>query len=164
MTQGGNSQIGEINVRRAVPDDLETIVRFNAAMALESEVKALDLEQLRKGVAAVFQRHGLGFYCVAEVAGRVVGQLMITTEWSDWRNSSYWWIQSVYVDAGHRRMGVYRTLHSFIVAEAKERGGVQGLKLYVDRANNGAQSVYTSLGMSHSNYDLWEIDFESSKA
>ena len=160
MTLGGNN---EIHVRRAVPQDLETIVRFNAAMALETEGKALDLEQLRKGVAAVFQCHGLGFYCVAEVGGQVVGQLMITTEWSDWRNSNYWWIQSVYVDADHRRRGVYRTLHSFVAGEARERDGVRGLKLYVDRDNKGAQRVYASLGMSHSNYDLWEIDFESSK-
>jgi GNAT superfamily N-acetyltransferase len=159
MTQGGSS---EIRVRRAVPEDLETIVRFNAAMALETEGKALDMDQLRSGVAAMFQRHGLGFYCVAEVDGQVVGQLMITTEWSDWRNSTYWWIQSVYVDAEHRRNGVYRTLHSFVTAEAKEKRGVQGLKLYVDRDNKRAQSVYASLAMTHSNYDLWEIDFESS--
>ena len=157
MTLGENS---EVNVRRAVPEDLETIVRFNAAMAVETEGKVLGLEQLRQGVAAVFQRRGLGFYCVAEVGGQVVGQLMITTEWSDWRNSSYWWIQSVYVDADHRRSGVYRTLHSFVVAEAQEKGGVRGLKLYVDRDNTRAQSVYASLGMSHSNYDLWEIDFD----
>ncbi len=162
MALGGNSQIGEINVRRAVPEDLETIVRFNAAMALETEGKVLDLEQLRQGVAAVFQGRGLGFYCVAEVDGQVVGQLMITTEWSDWRNSNYWWIQSVYVEADHRRRGVYRTLHSFVAAEAREKGGVQGLKLYVDRDNKRAQSVYASLNMRHSNYDLWEIDFEAS--
>ncbi len=167
MTLGGNDEIGEIGeitVRRAVPEDLESIVRFNAAMALETEGKVLDAQKLREGVAAVFQRHGLGFYCVAEVAGRVVGQLMITTEWSDWRNRYYWWIQSVYVDAVHRRLGVYRTLHSFVVAEAKEKGGVQGLKLYVDRDNKRAQSVYASLRMNHSNYDLWEIDFEAFQA
>ena len=160
MALDGNSRIG---VRRAVPGDSETIVRFNAAMALETEGKVLDLEQLKNGVAAVFQRHDLGFYCVAEADGRVVGQLMITTEWSDWRNSNYWWIQSVYVDADHRRSGVYRTLHSFVVAEAQEKGGVRGLKLYVDRDNKRAQNVYASLGMSHSNYDLWEIDFDPSK-
>ena len=163
MALGGNSANGEISVRRAVPGDSETIVRFNAAMALETEGKVLDLEQLHKGVDAVFQCHDLGFYCVAEVDGRVVGQLMITTEWSDWRNSKYWWIQSVYVDADHRRSGVYRTLHSFVVAEAQEKGGVRGLKLYVDGDNKRAQSVYASLGMSHSNYDLWEIDFDPSK-
>ena len=160
MALDGNSRIG---VRRAVPGDSETIVRFNAAMALETEGKVLDLEQLKNGVAAVFQRHDLGFYCVAEVDSLVVGQLMITTEWSDWRNSKYWWIQSVYVDANHRRSGVYRTLHSFVVAEAQEKGGVRGLKLYVDRDNKRAQNVYASLGMSHSNYDLWEIDFDPSK-
>ena len=162
MSLGGKKDIGEVRVRRAVPEDLESIVRFNAAMALETEGKVLDAEKLQEGVAAVFQCQGLGFYCVAEVAGQAVGQLMITTEWSDWRNSYYWWIQSVYVDADHRRRGVYRTLHSFVAAEAREKGDVQGLKLYVDRDNKRAQSVYTSLKMSHSNYDLWEIDFEAS--
>ena len=156
MTRGGNSGI---NVRRGVSEDLETIVRFNAAMALETEGKVLDAELLREGVAAVFQRHGLGFYYVAEFEGRVVGQLMITTEWSDWRNSHYWWIQSVYVEPEHRRLGVYRTLHNFVAAEAQAKGGVQGLKLYVDRDNKRAQNVYSSLKMNHSNYDLWEIDF-----
>lgn len=158
MTLGGNNNV---KVRRASPEDLESIVRFNAAMALETEGKVLDVETLREGVAAVFQRRGLGFYYVAEVDGRVVGQLMITTEWSDWRNSYYWWIQSVYVEADHRRLGVYRTLHNFVAAEAQEEGGVQGLKLYVDRDNKRAQSVYSSLNMRHSNYDLWEIDFEA---
>ena len=156
MTRGGKS---EINVRRGVSEDLETIVRFNAAMALETEEKVLDAGLLREGVAAVFQRHGSELYYVAEVDGRVVGQLMITTEWSDWRNSHYWWIQSVYVEPEHRRLGVYRTLHNFVAAEAQAKGGVQGLKLYVDRDNKRAQKVYSSLKMNHSNYDLWEIDF-----
>ena len=152
----------KIIVRQAVLEDLDSIVRFNAAMALETEGKVLDQGKLREGVAAVFQRHGLGDYYVAEFAGRVVGQLLITTEWSDWRNSYYWWIQSVYVDADHRRSGVYGALHNFVAEEAEGKG-VQGLKLYVDRNNKRAQSVYASLNMSHSNYDLWEIDFESSQ-
>lgn len=161
MTQGGNSEIGAIKVRRAVPEDSDTIVRFNSAMALETESKTLVEEQLREGVAAMFNRQGLGFYCVAEVAGRMVGQLMITTEWSDWRNSHYWWIQSVYVEPEYRRTGVYRTLHNFVATEAQDQGDVQGLKLYVDRDNKRAQRVYSSLKMNHSNYDLWEIDFRA---
>ena len=152
----------KIIVRQAVLEDLDSIVRFNAAMALETEGKVLDQGKLREGVAAVFQRHGLGDYYVAEFAGRVVGQLMITTEWSDWRNSYYWWIQSVYVDADYRRSGVYRALHTFVADEAEGKG-VQGLKLYVDRNNKRAQSVYADLKMNHSNYDLWEIDFESAQ-
>ena len=159
MATGENSRI---NVRRAVPEDLDSIVRFNAAMALETEGKVLDQGKLREGVAAVFQRHGIGDYYVAEFAGRVVGQLMITTEWSDWRNSYYWWIQSVYVDGDHRRLGVYGALHTFVADEAEGKG-VQGLKLYVNRDNKLAQSVYAYLQMSHSNYDLWEIEFESSQ-
>ena len=164
MAPSGQGEIDEINVRMAEPQDLESIVRFNAAMALETEGKVLDAEKLREGVAAVFQCPTLGFYCVAEVDGRVVGQLMITTAWSDWRNRNYWWIQSVYVEAEYRRRGVYRTLHRFVAAEARENGGVQGLKLYVDRDNKRRQSVYDSFSMRHSNYDLWEIDFEPSEA
>ena len=156
----GTGENDRINVRRAVPEDLYSIGRFNTAMALETEGKVLDQGKLREGVGAVFQRHGLGDYYVAEIAGQVVGQLMITTEWSDWRNSYYWWIQSVYVDSDHRRSGVYGALHAFVSDEAEGRG-VQGLKLYVNRDNKRAQSVYDSLKMSHSNYDLWEIDFES---
>ena len=160
MATGGEK--GKINVRRAVPEDLDPIVRFNDAMALETEGKVLDQGKLREGVAAVFQRHGLGDYYVAELAGRVVGQLTITTEWSDWRNSYDWWIQSVYVDADHRRSGGYAALHTFVTEEAAGKG-VQGLKLYVDRDNKRAQKVYASLNMSHSTYDLSQIDFESSQ-
>ena len=152
-------QSSEIQVRRATFDDLETLMEFNAAMAQETEGKTLELKRLRSGVAALLVNDARGFYFVAEGSGKVVGQLLITTEWSDWRNADFWWIQSVYVTPEFRRRGVYRILHNHVMAESRSRGDVCGLRLYVDRDNSVAQRVYASLEMRHSHYDLWEIDF-----
>ena len=152
-------QLSDIQVRRATLDDLGALVEFNAAMALETEGMMLDLERLRAGVAALLYDDDRGFYFVAEDLGRVVGQLLMTTEWSDWRNAYFWWIQSVYVTPEFRRRGVYRKLHNHVMAESRVRGDVCGLRLYVDRDNNVAQRVYASLEMHHSHYDLWEVDF-----
>ena len=150
---------GEFNVRRANVHDMDVLVEFNAAMALESEGKALDRRRLRDGVAALLDEDDRGFYLVAEAEDRVVGQLMVTYEWSDWRNAHFWWIQSVYVAADWRRRGVYRSLHEHVLAEARLRGDVCGVRLYVDRENHVAQQVYSNLGMDRSHYDLFEIDF-----
>ena len=92
-------------------------------------------------------------------ARRLVGQLLITYEWSDWRNAFFWWIQSVYVSSEHRRHGVYRTLHNHVLAEANRQGDVCGLRLYVDRDNAVAQRVYSGLDMQQARYDMFEIDF-----
>lgn len=160
-----------INVRTATPAHLDTIVAFNSAMALETEGIELDVDRLRRGVSAVLEDPALGRYFIAEIGGhteaesgrrrdwKVVGQLMITYEWSDWRNGRFWWIQSVYVHPNHRRRGVYRALDAHVRAEAMRDGSVCGLRLYVDRDNHVAQSVYASLDMQHSHYDLYEIDF-----
>ena len=149
----------DIVVRKATKSDLNTVVAFNAAMARETEDKTLDMDLLSKGVSAVLAQDGLGFYLMAEMDGRAVGQLMITTEWSDWRNGYFWWIQSVYVDADYRRRGVYSALDSHVRSEARRRGGVCGLRLCVERNNHVAQQVYSSLEMHRSHYDLFEIDF-----
>ena len=149
----------EIKVRRAITTDLETLVRFNSAMALETEAKTLDLAMLRAGVLAALENEALGFYFLAEIEGRVAGQLLITTEWSDWRNAYFWWIQSVYTDPEFRRQGVYRALERQIREEALALGNVCGVRLYVDKANYAAQLVYVKLGMSPSHYDLYEIEF-----
>ena len=148
-----------VNVRAATPADLDIIVAFNSAMALETEGIELDVDRLRRGVTAVLDDPGRGRYFLAEIAGSVVGQLMITYEWSDWRNGCFWWIQSVYVHPDYRRRGVYRALDAHVRAEARRDGGVCGLRLYVDRDNHVAQRVYASLDMQHSHYDLYEIDF-----
>ena len=147
-----------ITIRAAVPGDLETVVGFNRAMALETEGKTLDPVTLRGGVGEVLQREDLGFYLLAELGGTVVGQLMITYEWSDWRDGFFWWIQSVFVRPKSRRRGVYRALAEHVTGLAKAHGGVRGVRLYVDRDNAGAQAVYRRMGMSRSNYDLYELE------
>ncbi len=149
----------QIDVRRAVSDDLETVVAFNIAMALETEGKSLEPDRLRQGVKEVLNSDQRGFYLLAVMNRRVVGQLLITDEWSDWRNGYFWWIQSVYVATDCRRRGVYRALDNLVRDEARRQGNVCGLRLYVDRDNQIAQRVYNSLGMSLSRYDMYEIEF-----
>ena len=148
-----------VSVRRAAISDLDTLARFNAAMALETEDKTLVEERVKAGVRAVFQNDALGFYLLAEIEGRPAGQLLITTEWSDWRNAWWWWIQSVYVAPEFRRRGVYRALEGQVRQEALASGKVCGLRLEVDRENHLAQQVYVNLGMSPSRYYLYELDF-----
>jgi ribosomal protein S18 acetylase RimI-like enzyme len=146
-------------VRPARAGDLAVLVEFNAALARETEDKALDLATLERGVAALLADPSKGEYFVAEADGVVVGALCITYEWSDWRNAVFWWIQSVYVRAESRRRGVYSTLYRAIEARARETPGVAGLRLYVDHDNARAQSVYAALGMHESHYRFFEVDF-----
>ena len=147
-----------ILVRPANQRDLKVLVEFNSAMALETEGKSLDPDALHAGVAAVLEDGLKGFYLVAECRGNPVGQLLVTSEWSDWRNAYFWWIQSVYVIPEHRRRGVYRALDQQVRAQARLRGNVCGVRLYVDRRNHGAQKVYSSLGMCPSHYDMYEVE------
>ena len=149
----------EITIREARRADIETLVGFNAAMATETEGKSLDLATLIGGTTSVFDDPQKGFYLMAEVDGSVVGSLLVVYEWSDWRNSTFWWIQSVYVRQDWRRKGVYRMLHDRVHQAARSRPDVCGIRLYVDQDNLPAQATYTSLGMSKSHYDLFEIDF-----
>ncbi len=142
---------------------LETIIGFNAAMAKETEGKELDINLLRSGVEAVLTREDLGFYLVAEHTGRPVGQLLITDEWSDWRNAFFWWIQSVYVSPEYRRIGVYNALHGYAAMDARRQGNVCGLRLYVDKDNQIAQGVYAGLSMRQARYDMYEIEFETGR-
>ena len=150
----------DIRVRLGLPADLETIVGFNADMALETEGKILDVGPLTTGVRALLGDANRGFYLLAESSGRVLGQLMITTEWSDWRNAYFWWIQSVYVAEDSRRIGVYRALNDHVRAQALKQGDVCGIRLYVDRDNRVARQVYHELDMVHARYDLFEIEFD----
>ena len=96
---------------------------------------------------------------LAEVGGHLVGSLLITYEWSDWRNATFWWIQSVFVEASWRRKGVYRSMHDYVSNIADSREDICGIRLYVERSNTIAQQTYNDLGMAHSHYDLYEIDF-----
>lgn len=142
-------------VRDAVPGDLSVLVRFNRALAEESEGLSLDLDILGRGVEALLADPAKGAYFVAERDGQVVGQTMITFEWSDWRNGWIWWIQSVYVRAEDRRTGVLRALLDHIGSRARERG-VVGLRLYVEQENSTAQAAYERLGFRKYHFHLFQ--------
>ena len=148
-----------ITIRHSLPSDIPSIVGFNRAMARETEDKSLDAATLEHGVRAVFENSERGFYLIAEDDGAAIGCLLITTEWSDWRNGYFWWIQSVYVVPDYRRQGVYTLLHSFVEKVARTQSSVRGIRLYVDKNNDRAQAVYRSLGMSPARYDLFEKEF-----
>ena len=146
-----------LNVRSGDICDVDEIVNFNINMALETEGIILEEATLARGVAAVFSDSTLGFYMIAELESTVIGQLMITKEWSDWRNSMFWWIQSVFVRPEYRRIGVYTALYAKVLEMAKNEAHVCGVRLYVDRDNTAAKQTYSELGMSHSNYDMYEV-------
>ncbi len=147
-----------LRIRAAGADDHATLVAFNQAMALETEGKALDPERLAAGVAKGLADPRRARYFVAERDGAVVGSLMLTAEWSDWRDGDFWWIQSVYVAPEARRQGVYRSLHRHVEQLAAAAGEVCGVRLYVDRDNTGAQATYRALGMEETAYRLYETE------
>ncbi len=148
-----------VNVRPATSADWEALVRFSAAMAKETEGRTLDELRLGQGIRAVLDSPERGRYLVAEAGTTVVGQMLITYEWSDWRNGVFWWIQSVYVDPPARRRGVYRSLHAHVLKEARESRDVCGVRLYVEKGNAAAQATYARLGMSPTAYQVYEQDF-----
>ena len=147
-----------ITIRTAIPADVPFLVECNAAMALETEHKTLDRETLTRGTQAVFDDPLRGFYLVAECAGQAAGCLLVTYEWSDWRNGNWWWFQSVYVARAHRRQGVFRALYAEVERRAREAGAV-GLRLYVERDNARAQQTYASLGMEEEAYRMLRRGF-----
>lgn len=150
------NHLNSITIRLAKPNDAETIAAFNRAMAQETENKDLIPEVILAGVRALFEHPTRGFYIVAETEGNVVACLMITTEWSDWRNGVFWWVQSVFVQADHRRRGIYRSMYGFVKELAEEEPGVCGFRLYVEQDNDRAQETYRALGMTQSPYRLFE--------
>lgn len=143
-------------IRDAHAGDRATLVRFAAAMAHETEGVALDPATLAAGVAALLADPGKGRVFLLEEDGAPVATLMLTTEWSDWRNGWFWWIQSVYVEPAHRGRGHYRRLHEHVTALAAQERDVYGLRLYVERENTTAQRAYRSLGMFETAYRLYE--------
>jgi GNAT superfamily N-acetyltransferase len=143
----------------ASPADLEVIVAANLALAAESEQLQLAPAILREGVRQLLDGLQAGRYWVAELDGRVVGQLLITFEWSDWRNRVVWWIQSVYVEPGVRGTGVFRAMYEYARREARSAGAA-GLRLYVDTTNTRAQAVYAALGMKGEHYKVFEEMFD----
>ena len=148
-----------ITIRAACLADTAFLVDCNAAMALETEHKLLDREVLKRGTEAVFADAHRGFYRIAERAGVAVGCLLVTREWSDWRNGDWWWIQSVYVAAEARRGGVFSALYADVARHARATPGVVGLRLYVENENHAAQATYAALGMRDSGYRLLETVF-----
>jgi ribosomal protein S18 acetylase RimI-like enzyme len=145
-----------MNIRTAQISDITALVDFNQAMARETEGRQLDPAILKAGVEAVFTDELKGFYVVAEDAGDIVGGLMVTYEWSDWRNKWFWWIQSVYVLPDSRGKSIYRKLYEFVKARAAESGNICGFRLYVEGDNIGAQGVYRRVGMEPSHYLMFE--------
>ena len=145
-----------IDYRQATPDDVSVIVDFQIAMALETEELELDREVCTRGVQAVFDDPSRGRYFLAESEGTVVASLMITYEWSDWRNGNVWWIQSVYVRPSFRGQRVYAGLYEHIQRLVQADDAVRGIRLYVDRRNVSAQQVYTRLGMNGEHYQVFE--------
>jgi GNAT superfamily N-acetyltransferase len=145
-----------MNIRLATADDADSLIEFNQAMALETEGKQLDSGILRSGVEAVFGDKEKGFYVVAEIENRIVGGLMVTREWSDWRNGWWWWIQSVYIRPEFRGQKIYAKLYGFVKARAADAGDVCGFRLYVENDNSRAQRVYERVGMEASHYLMYE--------
>lgn len=152
-----------IPIRRATSRDSAIIADFNARMAEETERKTLDPATLDRGVAAALADGGPATYFVAEADGRIVGQLMLTTEWSDWRNGTFWWIQSVYVPPEARGRGVFRALYQHVDRLARKTAGVCGLRLYVEQHNADAKATYERLGMTPSGHVLYEVDWSADR-
>jgi GNAT superfamily N-acetyltransferase len=142
-------------IRPATRADIPQLVDWNAAMARETEAKALDRAVLARGVEGVFDSPRRGRYLVAESGGRAVGSLLVTYEWSDWRCGDFWWIQSVYVMPAARRGGVFRALYAAVRERARTAGAV-GLRLYVETENHRAQHTYADLGMAPCHYLMYE--------
>lgn len=151
--------MGTLRIRRAGPDDAPVLRDFNVAMAAETEGVALDVERVGRGVVGCLADPAKGFYLVAERDGAAVGQTMVTYEWSDWRDGTFFWIQSVYVRPEERRRGIFRALYEAVLAEARSRGDVAGVRLYVHHDNARAQAVYAALGMDTAEYRMFEVDF-----
>jgi len=146
----------QVTIRSAIRDDAPALVEFNLRMAGETEDKELDPDVLASGVSAVLDDSARGFYLVADVDGQVVGALMVTTEWSDWRNGAFWWIQSVYIAPEYRRRGLFRALYEEVKKLADNTPRVCGCRLYVERDNAAAQATYARLGLAETNYKVFE--------
>ena len=152
----------DIAVRRATQSDLDILIDFQIAMAAESEDKGLDENTLRHGIERALSSDDLALYFVAEIANEPVGTLMLTWEWSDWRNGRFWWIQSVYVTSSWRRLGVYTAMHQHVLTLASADPTAVGIRLYVEKDNESAQATYRQLSMVETDYRLFETEFDRS--
>lgn len=147
----------ESTIRKANLSDIPVIVEFNYNLAKETEHIELNKDRLYKGVQRVIEDPSKGIYFLYEYEGQVQGQLMITKEWSDWRNGEFWWIQSVYVRRDYRKKGVFKALYEHVEKIVLENKDLCGLRLYVEKENETAQNTYKSLGMEETYYKLYEM-------
>lgn len=143
-------------VRKAKSEDLNSIIKFQLAMARETENIDLDHDVVQKGVTAVLEDPAKGNYYLAESDNKVIGSLLTTFEWSDWRNGTVLWIQSVYVVPEYRRKGVYSKLYEHVKQMVMNDQFMKGIRLYADATNEGAHKTYTKLGMSPDHYITFE--------
>ena len=162
--------MSQLRIRAAHAHDRDLLAQWAVAMAQETEHKQLDEKTVRAGVEAGIADPAKARYFIAmhesAVAGRETiaapaGTLMLTREWSDWRNGDWWWIQSVYVPPQFRRMGVFTALYRHVEQLARDTPGVVGLRLYVERENTNAQKTYEALGMRDAGYSILEAEFET---
>lgn len=145
-----------MKIRKGQLADLNALVNFNQAMAMETEKLQLDNATLTRGVNGLLANPERGFYLVAEIDDVIVGSLMVTFEWSDWRACQYYWIQSVYIRPENRRQGIYAKLYQAIKDMAAEKGDAASFRLYVEQENKAAQKTYQALGMEQSHYLMYE--------
>lgn len=145
-----------ITVRTAQMSDHDIIALFNRNLASETEGKSLDPATVHAGVHAILSDRAKGIYYVAEIEARVVGQLMVTYEWSDWRNGTFWWVQSVFVTPECRGQGVFTALMKHLTSETKRDAGCCGMRLYVHHDNRGALTTYRKFGFTKLDYQLYE--------
>ncbi len=149
----------EFTIRDANMGDAPTLAQFNQGLAEETEGKLLDDAIILAGVSAGIKRPDRCRYFVAHLEDKIIGQAMITYEWSDWRNGELWWLQSVYVHPDFRRRGVFTGLYRHVEQLARENDQVRGLRLYVEEENGTGQDVYSHLGMKHAGYHVYEVEF-----
>jgi len=149
----------KLSIRFATEEDADAIVEFNRGLALETEDLELDLNTVSDGVHRLMQNPEYGFYLIADYEYLVIASLMITYEWSDWRNGLFWWIQSLYVVPEYRRQGVFKKLFIALNEKARQTGDVAGIRLYVEKDNRIARKAYGEMGMSELSYRMYEQIF-----
>jgi ribosomal protein S18 acetylase RimI-like enzyme len=152
-----------VSIRDATPSDAGIIADYNNRLAEETESRSLEKDLIGPGVKAILAGPGKGRYWVAELDRKVIGQIAVSYEWSDWRNGMLWWIQSVYVHSDQRRQGVYSSLYRHVELLAKADEEVIGIRLYVERENDRAQATYEKLGMKMTNYRIMQTVFDRSE-
>ena len=152
-----NENNSSMKIRPATSNDADIIADFNCQLALETENKTLDAVTVRNGVARGLAVGDEVTYFVAETDNRIIGQLLLTREWSDWRDGWMYWLGSVYVHADFRGQGVFRQLVDHAKKQLKQRGDVVCLRLYVEHENQPAIETYNRLGFKDTGYRVMEM-------